>query len=182
MKDTTANKPSVIYIEQVENLYIHQLDLTPATHIYIEKVENLHMDKVKLATTVTHDDKPPTKYQEQPTSHPETATSPPLTLSHLALACYYVLTSWGIQPRVKLDIAHVARFMHLVTSKPYTRIQNSEFYKKLQRVPQLKSNKELIKDLAFIKDRFLQLELKEASLLVDRDLAQAHQKTNQRFK
>ncbi|MHB9147660.1 MAG: hypothetical protein ACYC2U_04470 [Candidatus Amoebophilus sp.] len=65
----------------------------------------------------------------------------------MVLACYYVLISWDIQPRVNLDIEHVARFMHLVTRKPYTRIHNSEFYKRLQRPPLLKSDKELIKDL-----------------------------------
>lgn len=176
MKSTAATKPSVIYIEKVENLYMDKIELATATHIYIEKVENLHMDKVEPAATTA------TNYYEQPTDHLEPSTSSPLTNSQLVLACYYVLISWGIQPRINLDISHVARFMHLVTRKPYTRIYNSEFYKRLQQAPQLKSDKELIKDLELIKSLFVQLELKDASLLIGKELTLARQKVNKRFK
>ena len=175
MKSAAATKPSVIYIEKVENLYMDKIELATANNIYIEKVENLHMDKIGPTTNVTN-------YYEQPTDHLEPSTSPPLTNSQLVLACYYVLISWGIQPRINLDISHVARFMHLVTRKPYTRIYNSEFYKRLQQAPQLKSDKELIKDLELIKSLFVQLELKDASLLIGKELTLARQKVNKRFK
>ncbi|MHB9147434.1 MAG: hypothetical protein ACYC2U_03280 [Candidatus Amoebophilus sp.] len=172
MKNTTTIKPSVIYIEKVENLYMDETEQATITNVYIEKVENLHMGKVRPTIP---------SYSKKVTDYHEPSYTSPLTNSQLVLACYYVLISWGIQPRVNLDIAQVARFIHLVTSKPYTQIKNSEFYKKLQKAPELKSTKELVKDLQLIKILLGELELAEASLLVDKELTLARQKINKRL-
>jgi hypothetical protein len=129
---------------------------------YIEKVENMYVE-------YTNPISPP------PASPGAAPNSQGLTNSQLVLACYYVLVSWGIHPRSNIDIAPVARFMHLVTGKPYKRVHTSEFYRKLQRVPNFKTDRGLIKDLEVVKRLFLQLELKDASLLVDRELALARQ-------
>lgn len=170
MTKTTANKPSVIYIEQVENLHIDHFELA-STHIYIEKVENLHIGKTELASTDT-------SYYKQPPEHHQSPTSPTLTNSQLALAFHYVLKSLGLYARVNIDIASIARFIHAVTGKTYTRIHNSEFYKKLQRVPNSKTDRELIKDLAVVRSVLSQVELKEAALMVDNEIILARQEIN----
>jgi hypothetical protein len=174
MKNTKTTEPSRIHIEKVENLYIDKIELATATHIYIEKVENLHVGKVELATTDT-------SHNGQPAIPNEPSTRSTLTISQLVLAFYYGLKSCGIHPRINVDIAFIARLMHLATAKPYTDVHNSEFYKKLKRVPNFKTDRGLIKDLEIIKSRLLALELKEASLLVDDEITLARQEIDRRF-
>jgi hypothetical protein len=129
-------------------------------------VENLHIEKLEICNTIA----------SCPSPSPSVATAGlSLSNSQLVLAFHYVLLSWGVQPRITIDIAPIARFMHLVSGKPYKRIHTSEFYKKLQRVPNFKNDKELIKDLTVVKRLLLEVELKEASLLVDREINLASQ-------
>ena len=124
-------------------------------------VENLHIEKLEIFNT--------TASRPSPISRVATAGLS-LSNSQLVLAFYYVLLSWGVQPRITIDIAPIARFMHLVSGKPYKRIHNSDFYKKLQCVPNFKSDKGLIKDLTVVKSLLLEVELKEACLLIDREI------------
>jgi hypothetical protein len=165
--DKTAT-PDDIYIVQFENLPMDSIELATLTHIHIKEVKNLHISKTEL---VTHT---PTAYQ-QPAGQRVPTNGRKLTNSQFILACYYTLVSWGIQPRVNIDIAPVARFIHFAIGKPYTSITNSEFYKKLQRVPNFKSERDLIKDLEVVKSLFLQLELKEVVILIDQELTLARQ-------
>ncbi len=163
MNNTKANNSSFTYhIKQVENLYIDQLELATSTQIYIEKVDNLHMGKSDLTNSAT-------SYHQPPNSHHEPSTRPSLTTSQLVLVFYYGLVNLGILPRNHIDIAPIARFMHVITDKSYKNIDNSEYYKKLKRVPNFKTAPFLIKDLEVIKPHLLQVELKEVALLLDLD-------------
>jgi hypothetical protein len=112
--NTTATKPSLIYIEKVENLHIGNIELATA-NIYIEKVENLHIGKTEPVTSGA-------SHYKQPTGPHEPSTKPPLTNSQLVLGCYYILLSLGLRPRDTLSIADAARFMHFVTAKTYTNL------------------------------------------------------------
>jgi hypothetical protein len=132
-------------------------------------MENVHIKTLEIVNT-------PTTHQSKTSS----LGSPPkqeLTNSQLVLACYYVLLSWGIHPRGNIDMAPIARFMHLITGRPYKHVHSSEFYKKLKRTPNLKTGKGLIKDLEMLKDLFLRLELKEAALLVEHEINPVRQGT-----
>jgi hypothetical protein len=84
----------------------------------------------------------------------------------------------GLRPRDTLSIADAARFMHFVTAKTYTNLNNSDFYKKLKHAPNFKADRELIKDLEVIRSLFLQLGLKPASLLIDQELTSAREEIN----
>ncbi len=173
MKKSTTTKPSRIYIKHVENLYISESELA-TTNVYIEHVENLHMGKLELATTATSHDESPTTPHQPPI--------PTLTNSQLVLAFYYGLQSGGFHARVNVDMAFIARLMHLATARPYTDVHNSEFYKKLRRAPNFKPDRALIKDLEVIKRRLLEVGLKEAASLVDKEISLAHQEINNSFK
>jgi hypothetical protein len=105
-----------------------------------------------------------------------------LTNSQFVLAFYYALQSGGFHARVNVDMAFIARLMHLATARPYTDVHNSEFYKKLRRAPNFKPDRALIKDLEVIKSRLLEVGLKEAASLVDKEIILAHQEINNRFK
>jgi hypothetical protein len=169
MNNTTATKPSVIYIEKVENLHIDNIELATA-NIYIEKVEDFHIGKTEPVTTGKH---------EQPSDPCKPLSGiNDLTNSQLVLFFYYLLGSWGIWPRGNADMASIARAIHLITGKSYKQVNNSEFYKKLKQAPNFKTDKWLIKDLEVVKGVFLQVELKAAALLVDNELKTAHQEIN----
>lgn len=168
MKNNTTNIPSTIYVEKVENLYIDEIELTPGTHLYIEKVENLYASRVEPAITGA-------SYDRHQTSHHEPPTSLTLTNSQQVLTVYYVLDCWGVRPRINADIADIARFMHLLTGRAYTCVDNSVFYKKLKRAPNFKKDQGLIKDLEVINKSLLALDLKEVSLKVDNELRVARQ-------
>lgn len=174
MENTTTNASSLIYIERVENLYIEdKFGLATDTQIYIEKVEHLHMGKRKPATTVTN---------QPPTDHHGLPTRPTLSNSQLVLVCYYVLLSWDLRPRIHVNLTDVARFIHSITGIPYKNIDNSDIYRKLLLVPHLKSDQGLIKDLEVVQNLFLQLELKEAYLLVEKEITRIRQESNKPLK
>jgi hypothetical protein len=96
------------------------------------------------------------------------------------LVCYYVLLSWDLRPRIHANLSDVARFIHALAGIPYKNLDNSDIYRKLQQVPHLKSDRGLLKDLEVVQDLFLQLELKEAYLLVEKEMARARQACNKR--
>jgi hypothetical protein len=98
---------------------------------------------------------------------------PQLTDRQRLLACHYIMESWAAKSKVKLSIASVARFMHLIREKPYTGLDNSEFYKELQGVLNSKTDPELIQDLKVVKNVLLQEGFQEAALLVDKRLTLA---------
>ena len=102
------------------------------------------------------------------------------TNSQIVLLFYYFFEYTGLKPRVEVDIAPLAKFMHLITGKDLTKITNSDYYKKLQKAPNFKSNKELIKDLTAIKPLFEKVELPEIVRMIDNeiDIARTEKRNN----
>jgi hypothetical protein len=92
------------------------------------------------------------------------------TNSQLVLIFYYFLKNIGLDIRKEISMAPVAKFMHLVTGRDFTKTVNSEFYNKLKLAPNHKSDKELIKDLEFIKPLFSNVELNEVVKLIDAEI------------
>ena len=93
------------------------------------------------------------------------------TNSQLTLIFYYFFKGNGMEVRKDINIAPVAKFMHLITGKEFTATTNSEFYKKLQKAPNFKSDKELIKDLEVIKPLFEGVQLNDIVKLIDDEIA-----------
>lgn len=73
----------------------------------------------------------------------------------------YFFKSCGIETRTNIDVSAMARFLHLITKKNFTNLQNSEIYLKLRKVPNFKSDKNLLKDLEKIKPLFENCGLKD---------------------
>jgi hypothetical protein len=110
-------------------------------------------------------------------SHPDQlkgiTLSGELTNSQLVLIFFYFLKHSGLEPRRNIDIAPIAKFLHLITGKEIIAIKNSDFYKKLQSVPNFKSDKELIKDLETIKPLFEKVQLTEIVKMIDNEIDMA---------
>lgn len=102
------------------------------------------------------------------------------TNSQLVLIFYYFLKYTGIEPRVQIDIAPIAKFMHLITGKDLTAVANSDFYKKLQKVPNFKKDKELIKDLQIVKPLFMKVQLSEVAKMIDNEIEIARAQLRQK--
>lgn len=99
--------------------------------------------------------------------------------SQLVLIFYYFFKQNGLEPRVSIDIAPIAKFLHLVTGKEFTAVNNSDFYKKLQSVPNFKTDKTLIEDLQAIKPLFQKVELNEIVKMIDNEIDLARSETKQ---
>jgi hypothetical protein len=93
------------------------------------------------------------------------------TNAQLVLIFYYFFKYCGLEPRVKIDIAPIAKFMHLITGKKFTATTNSDFYKKLQIVPNIKTGRGLIKDLEVIKPLFKAAQLNEIVGLIESEIS-----------
>ena len=93
-----------------------------------------------------------------------------LTQTQWVLVYYYFLKYLGIEVRKNTNIVLVARFIHLATGTKYTKIQNSDINKKLAKVPNINTNKELVKDLTTIKSLFLEFDMKEVLQLIDSEI------------
>lgn len=97
-----------------------------------------------------------------------------LTNSQIVLLFYYFFKFNGLEPRKNVDIAPLAKFMHLITGKKFTQMSNSDFYKKLQHAPSFKSDGELIKDLTAIKPLFERVQLSEVVKMIENEIETAH--------
>ena len=92
------------------------------------------------------------------------------TNSQIVLLFYYFFVYTGLKPRKEVDIAPLAKFMHIITGKDFTKVANSDFYKKLQKAPNFKSDRELIKDLTAIKPLFEKAQLAEIVKMIDNEI------------
>lgn len=93
-----------------------------------------------------------------------------ITKGRQLLTIYFFLKAFKIEHRTNQNISSVARFLHLLTGTKFTTIQNSEIYKKYQKMPYYKTNEQLLKDLLFIKPYFEELILTEALVLINAEI------------
>lgn len=92
--------------------------------------------------------------------------------SQLVLIFYYFFKYLGIEPRVNIDIAPIAKFLHLITGKEFSNTQSSDFYKKLSKAPNHIGDKSLIDDLNHIKPLFQKVKLNEIVKMIDNEIDQ----------
>lgn len=100
------------------------------------------------------------------------------TNSQLTLIFYYFFMSCGVVPRETVDIAPMAKFIHLITGKNFTETSNSDIYKKLKKAPNFLKNKELIKNLRAILPLFQRVQLKEAVTMIENEIDTAQNEIN----
>ena len=101
-----------------------------------------------------------------------------LTNNQQVLIVYYSLLASGIKPRITVDLAPIAQFMHLMLDKPYKGLQNSDLYKRLQTVPNFENRKNLMRDWERIQPFFLRVAWKDALQLIENDLIKARSQLN----
>jgi len=90
--------------------------------------------------------------------------------SQQVLIFYYFFKHSGLEPRKNIDIAPIAKFIHLITGKDFNSVNNSDFYKKLKTIPNFKSDKDLIKDLEIIKPLFAKVQLPEIVKMIENEI------------
>jgi hypothetical protein len=105
----------------------------------------------------------------------DTVTDEPdtnITKARQILAMYYLLNGvFKLEDKNEVNTSGIARFIHLLTGTKYTSIQNSEIYKKYQRMPNYKKGTHLITDLKFIRPFFEELNLEEVVKLINAEIA-----------
>ncbi len=104
------------------------------------------------------------------------------TNSQLVLIFYYFFKQNGLEPRINIDIAPIAKFIHLVTGKEFKATTHSDFYTKLRTVPNFKTDKELINDLEFIKPMFQSVQLNEIVKMIENEIDKARNEIKQQRK
>lgn len=117
---------------------------------------------------------------EQPPTQPK--AKPRLgeyTNSQLVLIFYYFFKQNGLEPRKNIDISPLAKFIHLITGKEFKAVTSSDFYKKLQTVPNFKTDKELINDLEAIKPLFKIVQLNEVVKMIENEIDLARNEMKQ---
>ncbi len=121
---------------------------------------------------------------------PETETEPELllaetdkdiTLPRQLLAIYFLLQAgWGID-RASHPVSAAARMAHLLTGKKFSKIQNSEIYKKYGEMPQYNKGQKLIADLLFIRPCFEELQISKAVELIDAEINNVKNSTRKKL-
>jgi hypothetical protein len=101
------------------------------------------------------------------------------TNSQLVLIFYYFFKQNGLEPRVSIDISPLAKFIHLITGREFKAVTSSDFYKKLQTVPNFKTDKELINDLEAIKPLFKKVQLIEVVKMIENEIDLARNEMKQ---
>ena len=111
------------------------------------------------------------------------------SISQQVLIFYYFLThDCKINIGSDVDTSKVAKFIHLITDKKFTSIQNSEIYKKLSKAPNYKSkiDKQILKskidDLKTIKPLLIAYKLKSTVELIDKEIAEYNLELTKKIK
>lgn len=95
---------------------------------------------------------------------------PAVSLSAQMLMIYYLLKQLGVEPRDTAAISDMARFAHFLLGKKVGILSNSEIYKKLKKMPNFKSDTELLKDLQAIRPHFAAVGLKDVLFEIDKEV------------
>jgi hypothetical protein len=97
-----------------------------------------------------------------------------ITKARQLLAIYYLLKAgFNLEHRVSGNVSQIAKFVHLMTGTKFTTIQNSDIYKKYLKMPNYKKDKELIKDLKYVRSYFSELALHNVVQLIDTEIEKA---------
>jgi hypothetical protein len=158
--------------EQYNNLGEAQKLSLPETEKFIHLSKNgLHfrLDSLYLQRDPEFE---PQARETETTS--ETEADNEITKARQLLAIYYLLKAgFKVEHRVSGNVSQIAKFVHLMTGTKFTTIQNSEIYKKYLKMPNYKKDKELIKDLKFVRQYFSDLALYNAVQMIDAEIEKA---------
>lgn len=90
--------------------------------------------------------------------------------SRQVLLYYFMLRSMGVS-RTDISVSNQARFAHVLFNLPIDNIDNSAIYKKLKAAPFVnKIDRDLLKDLEFVKQQFELIEHEQGIALVEAEI------------
>ena len=94
-----------------------------------------------------------------------------MTRARQLLAIWYLLENYAIGHRTGVHVSSVARLAHLLSNVPLSRMQDSDIYKKYRQLPyKLKTGRELLNDLQYIRPFFVEVKLDGAVKMIDREI------------
>lgn len=99
--------------------------------------------------------------------------------SQLVLIFFYFFKFNRLEIRRDVDIAPIAKFIHLITGKDFTTTANSDFYTKLRKAPNFKGDKGLMRDLQAIKPLFEAVQLNEVAKMIQNEIEIAFNERSQ---
>ncbi len=94
---------------------------------------------------------------------------PDYTRSRQLLLFYYLTQSAGIN-RTTVSNRNLAQFAHFLFNYPNDNIDNSEVYKQLKKIPYIKEDAYLLKDLEFVKEQFQLIRHTAAIDLIEKEI------------
>jgi hypothetical protein len=98
-----------------------------------------------------------------------------LSSSQIAIAFYYGMSAFGLQPR-KTETGHItdfARFLHLLTGKPFKKIGDSDYYDKLKHAPNFVDDQKLVNELLAVRNAFEAVGFKAPLPAIDKEISTA---------
>ena len=103
-----------------------------------------------------------------------------MTEARRVLAVYFLLKAgFNVDPH-NTNNAHsfvaITRLVHLLFGKPFTTAQNSSVYTKYKKMPEYNSGTVLVKDLRYIRQFFVDLDMKNVVELIDEQIKFASRK------
>ncbi len=158
--------------EQYNNLGDEQKLSLPETEKFIHLSKNgLHFRLDSLYLQRDPEFEPQEREQE---AIGEAEQDNEITKARQLLAIYYLLKAgFNLEHRVSGNVSQIAKFVHLMTGTKFTTIQNSDIYKKYLKMPNYKKDKELIKDLKYVRSYFSELALHNVVQLIDTEIEKA---------
>ncbi len=91
------------------------------------------------------------------------------TKTRSRLALYYLIKAGGVEPRADSAVSALAKFAHFLTGEKLTTLNNSNTYKFYLSMPEYKTAKGRLEDLAYIRPFFEELGMIKALDLIDAD-------------
>ena len=95
---------------------------------------------------------------------------PGFNRSRQALMIFYLLKSQGVSKN-SVSITAMAKFAHVLLGWPYSEIDNSELYKRLKQIHNIKEYKSRLSDLEFVKKQFELIEHTSIINMLDQEIA-----------
>lgn len=87
-----------------------------------------------------------------------------------SLAMYFLLEHMGIRNRADVNMSDVARFLHLLSNQPITKMDNSAKYGVLKKLFKGKATQSYLSDLEIILPYFQKLDLDRAVRLISQEI------------
>lgn len=98
-----------------------------------------------------------------------------LSSTQKTLAYYYGMQALGLEPR-KFETGNIsdfARFLHLLTGKPFKKIADSDYYDKLKIAPNVVEDQKLVNELLAVRNAFEAVGFKAPLPAIDKEISTA---------